>query len=342
LDERTVIRGVSAPTAGRPGPIRRHLQWLGGLAPRLADFRDHGVVHAHTDCTPWPALGALLGRRRTARPLVATVHCSSLATYSPVSRRDAAVQRLARQAERSMAARAASVFTLTERTAERIGQAAGLPAGTVGVMPDSLDLRAFRAGASPEAGRDFAWRHRVPTDVPVVAYVGRVNPDKGWRDLLALADALEGRAHVLVCGGGEEESLLRAEVSRRGLESAVTVTGLVAQDEVPAALALARVFVLPSRFEELGSAAVEAIALGVPAVAYDVGGVSEAVRDGETGLLAAPGDVGSLAGAVRRLLDDPGLHARLAAAGPRLADERYDVESACDRLVAAYERALAP
>src|SRR5262245_48677813 len=148
LDERTLVLGVSAPTVGRPGAIRQHGQWLAGIAPRLPGLRDHHVVHAHTDCSPWPALGALLARRRTRLPLVATVHCSSTATYTPVSRRDAAVQRLARRAERSVARDADPVYALTERTATRLAAAAGLSPDAVEVMADSLDLGAFRAAAT--------------------------------------------------------------------------------------------------------------------------------------------------------------------------------------------------
>ncbi len=340
LDERTVVRGVTAPTLGRPGSIRRHLQWLAGIAGPLGTLRDHDVVHAHTDCTPWPALGALLAARRTGLPLVATIHCSSLATYEPVSRRDAQVQRLARRAERGVARRATPAFALTRRAAGVIARRAGLPEGAVQAMPDCLDVGAFRAAATPEAASAFAQRHGVPTDRPVVTYVGRVNPDKGWRDLLEVAARLGERAHLLVCGGGEEEAALREEAARRGLDGAVTVTGVVSQREVSAALALAEVFVLASRFEELGSAALEAMAVGVPAVAYDVGGVAEGVVDDVTGLLVPAGDSAALAGAVAALLGDAARRERLGAEGRRRARD-HDMGAACRALADVYARAVA-
>jgi glycosyltransferase involved in cell wall biosynthesis len=77
---------------------------------------------------------------------------------------------------------------------------------------------------------------------------------------------------------------------------------------------------LPSTWENFPHAVVESLAVGTPVIATDVGGVAEVVRDGENGLLVAPGDAGALAAAIRRAFDDEELLARLrAAAAPSVA-----------------------
>jgi glycosyltransferase involved in cell wall biosynthesis len=91
---------------------------------------------------------------------------------------------------------------------------------------------------------------------------------------------------------------------------------------------------MPSRREGLGVAALEAMAAGRPVVASAVGGLREAVGDGQTGLLVPPGDPAALAAALARVLVDADLRARLAAAGPA----RIAGGFSADQMVAAYER----
>ncbi len=92
------------------------------------------------------------------------------------------------------------------------------------------------------------------------------------------------------------------------------------------------VFAIPSRAETFGIAAVEASAMGLPVVASDIGGLSDIVADGETGLVVPPGDAGALAGALRALVDDPALRRRLGAAARTRAVERFDAGTNAARL----------
>jgi glycosyltransferase involved in cell wall biosynthesis len=103
---------------------------------------------------------------------------------------------------------------------------------------------------------------------------------------------------------------------------------------VPDLLAACDLFVLPSRQEGLGVAALEAMVLGRPIVATDVGGLAEAVRHECTGLLVPPDDPVALKDAIARLLGDARLRARFATAGPRRVDEDFRV----DRMIDSYER----
>ena len=166
----------------------------------------------------------------------------------------------------------------------------------------------------------------VGPDEPAHAlYLGRLSEEKGVLDLLAAADGIP----LVVVGDGP----LRDRVP--------AARGFVAPAEVGGYLDRAAVVVCPSRREGYGVVAREAMAHGRPVVATPVGGLAEAVVDGETGLLVPPGDVPALRAALERLLADPPLAARLGAAGRERARTLYSRETAATTTVAAYEDALA-
>jgi len=150
-------------------------------------------------------------------------------------------------------------------------------------------------------------------------------------DALALL-AEEGRRPWLwIAGDGPLRGELEAQAESLGLAEQVRFLGRRA--DVRELLAACDLFVLPSRHEGLGVAALEAMAAGRAVVATAVGGLQEAVVDGRTGLLVPPGDAAALAGAIGRLLQDDVLRLHLAAAGPERVAEGYLPE----QMVLAYE-----
>src|SRR5690606_13974896 len=105
-----------------------------------------------------------------------------------------------------------------------------------------------------------------------------------------------------------------------GTADRVRFLGLVGPERVAALMRAARVVVLPSRSENFPLVVLEALAAGAPLVATRVGGIPEAVRDGREALLVPPDDPAALAGALARVLADPALRARLAAAALARSD----------------------
>jgi glycosyltransferase involved in cell wall biosynthesis len=99
------------------------------------------------------------------------------------------------------------------------------------------------------------------------------------------------------------------------------------------------VFVLPSRFEGLSIALLEAMALGRAVVATRVGGSPEVIEDGESGILVRAGDPRALAEAIRSLLDDPARRARMGQAARRRAGS-FDIGAAATRMEEVYEGLL--
>jgi glycosyltransferase involved in cell wall biosynthesis len=117
--------------------------------------------------------------------------------------------------------------------------------------------------------------------------------------------------------------------------------GFVAPSEVGEYLRRAAVVACPSRREGYGVVARQALAHGRPVVASRVGGLAEAVRDGETGLLVPPRDPAALRAALERLLGDAELRGRLGAAARADAEERFSADRAAEATIAAYRAALA-
>jgi len=144
--------------------------------------------------------------------------------------------------------------------------------------------------------------------------------------------------HWILVGDGELRGELEAQAQRLGLVSHVHFTGW--RDDVAEMLALADVFVLPSESEGFGRVLVEAMAMGRPVVATNVGGIPDIVLDGETGLLVEPANAAALADAVRALVDEPARAARLGAAGRVRAESTFSLGAHVDAVERVYEEVL--
>jgi glycosyltransferase involved in cell wall biosynthesis len=182
------------------------------------------------------------------------------------------------------------------------------------------DVRVVPSGvAIPESVRE-------PEAPPHVLYVGRLSQEKG---VLELVEACKDLPLVVVGDGPLRDRVPGA-------------LGFVPPAELPGYLDRAAVLVCPSRREGYGVAARQAMAHGRPVVATAVGGLPEAVVDGETGLLVPGGDVGALRAALERLLGDEELRRRLGAGGRERARDSFSREVAVTATLAAYEAALNP
>lgn len=169
-------------------------------------------------------------------------------------------------------------------------------------------------------------------DGPLLVFVGRLVEEKGVADLLHALGVLLPElpeASALVVGEGQDRPALEALARQLGVAQRVVFSGWVAPEEVGCYLAAGDVFVGPSRrgrdgwVEAQGLSFIEAMIAGTPVVATRVGGIIDSVRDGETGLLVPERSPGAIAAAVRRLVADPALVARLRRQGYALATTAF-------------------
>lgn len=185
----------------------------------------------------------------------------------------------------------------------------------------------------------------VPTErtsVPVVGMVAALEERKGHRFLVEAAAELkrEGqRLHYKVAGNGPEREKLRELAVALGLQEEIEFVGFVS--DVAAFLASIDLFVLPSLFEGLGVAALEAMAAGKPVIATEVGGLSELVEDRRTGLVVPPGDAHALARAIGELVSQDDLMRELGENGRRRVAERFTMERMARQNEAYYYELLA-
>ena len=159
-----------------------------------------------------------------------------------------------------------------------------------------------------------------------VLYVGRVNRSKGLAELIGAIGGLDD-ATLDVCGDGWWRKSAEKLVRRHGLGNRVRFLGWLGDDELRAAYDRAAVIAVPSLWPEpFGMVGLEAMARGRPVVASDVGGIRDWLIDGVTGVLTSPGDVGALAAALRGLLADRELRARMGAAGADRVRRQFTAE----------------
>jgi glycosyltransferase involved in cell wall biosynthesis len=176
----------------------------------------------------------------------------------------------------------------------------------------------------------------------LVGTVGRFEQPKGHIHLLEAMMRVH-RQHpgtrALLVGDGPLRPPMEAKARELSLSETVTFTGI--RRDVAEILALLDIFVLPSLWEGLPVAVLEAMAAGLPVVATRVGGVPEVVIDGVTGLLVPPRNPDALSEAILRLLQDPDLRHRMGQAGRERVRERFSLEQMIRKTEALYERLLA-
>lgn len=180
-------------------------------------------------------------------------------------------------------------------------------------------------------------------DGPLLGFLAGLRLQKGLSILLDALERLarEGEAvRFAIVGNGPLDLEVRRRVASGSLAASTLVLPFDGRPE-PYLRAFDG-YVLPSLWEGLPLAALEAMAAGLPVIASDSGGTREAVADGETGVLFPVGDAPALAAALRRLAGDAALRARLGVAGRERWRERFMAQPMVAATAALYERVVAP
>lgn len=212
-----------------------------------------------------------------------------------------------------------------------------LGAGSV----SGVDLRRFDVGRKAEVGAALRRILGIPASAVVIAFVGRLTRDKGAGELVTAFGELARlptETHLLLVGPQEphRDPLLPATLA--AIESHPRIHAVGFQPHPEQYLAAADIFCLPSYREGFGSAAIEAGALGLPTVGTRIVGLTDAVIDGQTGLLVPAKDAGALAAALGRLIESPALRARLGAGALARVRDHFDGRLVSRLLIEEYAR----
>ncbi len=266
------------------------------------------VVHLHEPAVPGPCLSTLLGYRG---PMVGTFHAAGELLHQ-----------WSRPALRSVMQHLTFRVVVSESAQETAIKNWG---DEYLVLWNGIEIERI------------AYAEPTPSTRPAVLFLGRHEPRKGLAVLLDAWEGIARDAELWVLGGGPQSDELR---DRR--PSNVVWCGSVTDDERNARLRGATVFCAPSvHGESFGVVLLEAMAASTPIVASAIEGYQNVARADRDALLVPPGDAGSLRDAVRRLLDDPALRARLVESGCERAAE-FSMRRLAERYLELYERALVP
>lgn len=208
------------------------------------------------------------------------------------------------------------------------------PTAPIHIVPYSLDLRKF----SPLT-------NRIQTDLPVIFSVGRLVEKKGFPYLIQACRILVDRGYKFRCdivGEGPLRPDLEKLISEAGLEQVVSLKGAVLQEALLDYWRRAALFVLPCVVGSDGdrdgmpNVLIEAMALQVPVISTTLVGIPEFIRPEYSGLLSPPGDAGSLAELMARMLDNPALREQMKQNARAIAEQTFDLERNMNRLMGIY------
>jgi len=205
------------------------------------------------------------------------------------------------------------------------------------VIRNGIELSRFTIG--PDTRRKIRQALEVSEETLVICSIGRLTPQKGLIYLIQAAPSIitsVKRINFWIVGDGPLRDSLKGKVKQLGLENYFRFLGF--RNDIPDILAGADIFVLPSLYECLPIAVIEAMASGKPVVATRVGGNEELVKDGETGFLVPPRNADALAKKLVMLLSDEELRCRVGHNALREA-QKYDAKEMVFRYEQVY-RAL--
>jgi glycosyltransferase involved in cell wall biosynthesis len=280
-------------------------------------------------------------RRPHRRAVVWTVHNAMLdlrADQVPGGQRWLlAAKRVAhRTAYRAGVRRVDAVVAVSDDVAAAVRRGYRPPHGRLVTIANGVDVERYPASRDPR----LRGRLGLDDNAKVVIVVAKLMRQKGHAVLLEAlsAGAFDPGMQVLFVGDGPEREALVAETARLGLDHTVHFLG--DRPDVPALLAIADLFVLPSLWEGLPMALLEAMASGLPVVATKVAGSRQVISDDSCGLLVPPGDPGALRAAMYRLLGDDGLSAEIGRAGRERTVSAFSGAAQARQHADLYDRCL--
>jgi glycogen synthase len=281
------------------------------------------VVHAHDWLVAHPAVALA---EFFDVPLVSTLHATEAGRHSGWI--NGSISRQVHALESWFARESDSLIACSASMRDEI---------TTLFSPGLVEIQVIRNGI--EAARWPFARRSSHSGPGRLLYFGRLEYEKGIHDLIAALPRIR-RTHpgttLTIAGDGTQLDWLVEQARRHRVLKATTFVGRLDHDHLVSALHDTDGVVLPSHYEPFGIVALEAAAAGAPLVTSNVGGLGEAVINGETGISFAPRDIVGLAAAVRHVLDDPDAAQRRAVAARERLTSDFDWATVADETAQVY------
>jgi glycosyltransferase involved in cell wall biosynthesis len=316
--------------------IHKHCHWDISFSWRLARqmkaFRPH-IVHA------WLSTGNLWGHVAASLARVPVVLLSLRNIVKPGA--EPGYYSWVHSAIHHLAGPVDAIIANSRTQLENPGVPGWKNSGKLQVIYNGVDLRRFNLKHAP------AWKDKLRRELGlssntlVVGTIGRLAPQKRQDRFLKAVRYLVDSGYDLVAvltGEGPLRAELEGLAARLQLQDRIFFLG--ARQDIPELLAWFDIFVLPSDWEGFPNVILEAMAMGRPVVATDVGGVAELVLRGKTGLLLDADEPSLLAEAIKKLIDNPNLAQQMGEAGRRRAEEKFSLGRMVEQTTGLYQDLL--
>jgi len=299
-----------------------------GVVRLIQLIKRHGIQVLHTHLVDAGLVGMIAGKLAHV-PLVILMrhHADAVLILG---------KRVAAWADRISAALAHRIIVPAKAVAKILCEVDGVEISKVTVIPLGFDfslLKSFPGGAERVRG-EFSLHGQ-----PVIGVIARLDRLKGHDDFfLALKEIVSQTPNlkVLMVGEGPERTRLEQLGSKLGVRDHLIFTGI--RGDIPDLISAMDVVALPSLSEAFPQVIVEALAIGKPVVACQVGGVSEIIKNGETGVLVPPGNPTSLASALCELLRRPEHAKTMGEHGRADVMRRFSISQMCRDYESYYEQ----
>jgi N-acetyl-alpha-D-glucosaminyl L-malate synthase BshA len=227
------------------------------------------------------------------------------------------------------------ISAVSEYLAEETCRAFGCDGPSVEVIHNFIDPEIYNRTKYPPLLKNQFGRSR-----PILMHVSNFRAVKRVRDVIRIFAAVnrDVPSVLVMIGDGPDRPAAEEEARSLGLEQSVSFLGKL--DQIAPLLAAADLFLLPSQSESFGLSALEALASGVPVVGTKAGGLPEVVRDGETGVLCAVGDIAGMADAARSILANREKWAAMSALASSDARTRFSQDAIVSQYETLYRRSL--
>ena len=218
---------------------------------------------------------------------------------------------------------------------------AGVPSDLISVIHNGIDTATWS-----QRQVNLSMRHALGLSnaFPIIGYVGRISPEKdmkNWLRAAALITREYPTAQFVIVGEGRDDNLsheLKSLADALGIGSQVHFLGY--REDLPSIYATFDLFFLSSRREGICNSLLEAMAMGIPIVAADVGGTKELIADGQTGYLLSAGDVEGMARVLLALVRDESLRKTVGSAGRKHIEDKFSFVSRLKCIETLYERII--
>jgi glycosyltransferase involved in cell wall biosynthesis len=335
------IDGVQVSRVESGGvPQASFLPWIYHLnsqmikrANELLQAEKYDLIHAHD----WLVGRAALNLKAEHNlPLVTTIHATEMGRGGIV---DNDYRKKVHDTEQRLVENSERVICCSNYMINHLQHVLGVPGDRIDIIPNGVDISRFNTDTIPRSEYEI----NQSADKKTILFVGRLVKEKGLFTLLRALQELQeaGKpAQLVIVGDGPMREEFTREAVNRGFNGNVRFTGFIDEPTLISTYKSSDVVALPSLYEPFGIVALEAMASKTPIVASDVGGLSEIVEDGVTGLKFPPGDSQQLAQALLRVLEDPFLAGYLKENAFQMIKMRYGWDQVAEKTLTVYEIAL--